>query len=145
MILEPGDISIIRRSPVHAEWKAIEGRHGARIHPPMDFRVAVAEGEPASEMVIETREILVKSVLRWAIGVAGHIGAEVAPVDLIFPLVQKEEGLNRPGRIAPGYVAELKKQSPTGQLERLSSESAEVEIHRDRSNTWFLFSLIHAI
>src|SRR5258708_29470884 len=104
MILEPGDISIARHIQVHAEWNSIEGRHGARIHPPMDFRVAVAEGEPASEMVIEARYILVKSVERWAVGVAGHIGGEVAPVDLVFPLVPEQACLHGPVLITPGDV-----------------------------------------
>ncbi len=100
----------------------------------MTFAVAIGEGQTAARIVQDPGKIL-KLVERGIAGaVAGHVGEKVAPINGLWILVNKHEGLGWPGTGELGGFEKNAIRVDRGPPAGSPSESPEIQIHGDAAD-----------
>lgn len=100
--LEPAYVHVVRGGEVVVDVPAFDdGRQGAVVAPPVNFRMPIGEREATGQMMVVAGQI-VKAIAPGLVGPTGHARGKVAHVNAVLAHVEKDESVRRPGVVKFG-------------------------------------------
>ena len=136
MILQPSHVLIPRTVELVVNLSPFDqGRIGTTVTPMVNFRVAIGKRKAAGIVMIESRQII-ETILGGLVRIAFH--EKIAPIDRIWPLIEKYKRLGRSGSCKISSLKEDPRAPGKGPTAVGAAKPAQIKIHGHAAHARFI-------